>query len=66
MQLGLQRKKNRNERGFLNLKLYRNSPNGWLGFLSMLDDDRDSIGFFRCGSLFVAKFRYQSSTFWLA
>jgi hypothetical protein len=32
-------------------------PMGDLVFLSMLDEDRGSKGFFRCGSPFVAKFR---------
>jgi hypothetical protein len=33
-------------------------PMGGLVFLSMLDEDRGSKAFFRCGSPFVAKFRF--------
>jgi hypothetical protein len=48
--------RSRNEREFLNMKIYLNSPAAVFAFRHLVDGSRNFKSFFCCSSLFVAKF----------
>ncbi len=57
-QNGLQRKRNRNERRFVEFGCYAETHRmGGFVFFSKMNENHAFKSLFRCGSLFVAKFR---------